>query len=88
MTCRLFPAVLFALFFYTFIWQWAGAGPTYPIIVGDATNCRTNWWVDLLMLHNVLNRDYFVSLYYHWWIGCHMTCELCSDWWRVVRCCV
>ena len=58
---RLFPAILFTLFFYTFIWQYAASGPTYPTAIGDATNCRTNWWVDLLMVHNLVRRDTFVS---------------------------
>ena len=46
---------------YSAAWRYWGRGPLFPINVRDAINCKTNWWVNLLMIHNIVRVDNLVS---------------------------
>lgn len=55
------PALMLTIMFYTCFYRYFADGPLFPRDVGDAGNCRINWWVDLLMVHNLVRTEYLVG---------------------------
>lgn len=37
-------------------------GPFYPVDVGLDGNCRTNWYLNMLYINNLVNTDKMVSV--------------------------
>ena len=52
---------MMVLMFYAAMYKYVSGGPIAPIKVGDAENCKINWWTDLFMLHNLVNTEEMVS---------------------------
>lgn len=55
---RLMPAMMLTLMFYTCFYRYLADGPLFPSDVADAGNCRVNWWVDPLMVHNIVRTEH------------------------------
>ena len=39
-----------------------GHGPMSPAAINDRDNCESSWWVNMLLLHNIVNTDKQVGL--------------------------
>ena len=65
--CRLFalfrvmPGLMLTLMFYTTTYRYLAEGPMFPANISDGDNCRLNWWVDLLMVQNLVRTEHLVS---------------------------
>ena len=58
---RLVAAIMLVLMFYTCSIEYVSSeSPIAPNEIGDALNCRTNWWTNLLLVQNIVNTDYLV----------------------------
>ena len=58
---RLVAAIMLVLMFYTCSIEYVSSeSPIAPNEIGDALNCRTNWWTNLLLVQNLVNTDYLV----------------------------
>ena len=49
------------IMFYTCFYRYLAEGPLFPKDIGDADSCRVNWWVDLLMVHNLVRTKHMAS---------------------------
>ena len=56
------PAYMFVTMFYTCLYEYFTSGPMVPPFITDAENCRNNWWINLLMLNNLVDTDNAVIL--------------------------
>lgn len=57
---RLMPGIVMSLMFYTSTYRYFADGPVFPTDISDGDNCRVNWWVDLLMVHNLVRTETMV----------------------------
>jgi len=57
---RLTPLYMMVVAIWATLFKYFGSGPYWPN-TSDAA-CKTNWWLNLLYLHNVVRRDQEVSL--------------------------
>lgn len=58
---RFLPTMAWVVVGYAAAWRYWGRGPFFPINVRDAINCKDNWWVNLLMLHNIVRVNKLVG---------------------------
>jgi hypothetical protein len=58
------PAIMLGLMFYSSFYLYLSEGPFFPRWIGDAENCRWNWWPNLLMINNFVNTDSTVSQHF------------------------
>ena len=59
---RVIPALMFTILFYFTTYKVFTGGPFSSSEIGDAENCRLNWWTNLLMLNNLVNTEKSVSV--------------------------
>ena len=55
------PAMMMVLALFTATAKY-GFGPFSPATVNDRENCESSWWVNMLLLHNIVETDKQVSL--------------------------
>lgn len=59
---RILPVYLFVMLVTATLYRRIQLGPLYDRIVGiEASNCRNNWWVNLLFLNNYVKVNETVS---------------------------
>lgn len=60
---RLIPLYAFAIYFTATLLPNTGTGPFWkPIMEGEATYCKENWWANMLMINNYVNIERMVIL--------------------------
>jgi hypothetical protein len=66
---RLMPVLMLSIMLISTTYEYTADGPLYPAVDVDSENCQVNWWVNLLMLNNIVKvheqcfgHAWFVSL--------------------------
>jgi hypothetical protein len=48
------PGLMLSIMLVACTYQYTAIGPLYPATDSDSENCKINWWVNLLMLNNIV----------------------------------
>lgn len=48
------PALMLSIMVICSTYKYTADGPLYPAVDQDSENCKVNWWVNLLMLNNLV----------------------------------
>lgn len=59
--CRLVIPMMLVILVYSCLYKYLVSGPMIPPQITDAENCKTAWWQNILMLHNLIDTDNMVS---------------------------
>ena len=57
--------MMLTLMFYATWYKFLLGGPMAPLKIDDAEFCNDNWWTNLLLIHNLVNRFQKVNLFTH-----------------------
>ncbi|XP_068619378.1 nose resistant to fluoxetine protein 6-like [Battus philenor] len=67
---RLIVAYAVVIFFVCAVYPYIGSGPLWNrVVAGETTQCRKNWWLNLLMLSNYVDTEN-ICLVISWYIPC------------------
>lgn len=51
------PTYMLIIMFYACTYRYLASGPMFPADIQDAENCKVNWWVNLLLVQNLVNKS-------------------------------
>ncbi|CAH0550692.1 unnamed protein product [Brassicogethes aeneus] len=67
---RLTPVYAFVVFYSATLFNYAAFGPMWKTIIGpEVTDCRTNWWTNLLYISNYVNAEH-MCMVHSWYLPC------------------
>ena len=89
--------MMLTLLFYATWYKFLLGGPLAPVKIDDAEFCNDNWWTNLLLVHNLVNRfqkvtktllkDTFgTSNKYGYWLKIMLHIFQCVSWTWYVAC--
>ncbi len=75
--------MMLTVMFYSTWYKFLLGGPMAPLKIDDAEFCFDNWWANLLLVHNLVNRTYKVCIpnsYEFFTLGSQKVCTMYRSW--------